>query len=191
MGKSYENMIKTTAGFTFDVKKPLDDRIVVESENDLKNLISYNGLLVFVIKHNRFYYKDKDGQWKPGPTLNDIWGESGKPPEGVNSFIEYLDNNYQKIPETEDAYLTEKQADDKYLSLEKAGSDYLTKTLIEQTFLSKANAEQNYAIIGTEQDQENQLTLYGVKAHAEFYTDSEIKKLSQQTGLVWQDFKEE
>ena len=55
---TYTNDIKLTAGFNFPAKKPLDDRLVIDSYDELINLsknIIYNGMIVSVVsdKNNK------------------------------------------------------------------------------------------------------------------------------------------
>lgn len=55
MGKIYSNSITTTGGFTFNSDMPLDDRLVVETLDDLSSLTKYDGILVFVKNENKHY----------------------------------------------------------------------------------------------------------------------------------------
>ena len=64
MGKKYNNAITTTAGFNYAAQQPLDDREVVQSYSDLTELISYEGIEVYVVD-NKKSYKLINGEWKP------------------------------------------------------------------------------------------------------------------------------
>ena len=63
MGKLFENSIITTAGFQFQSDKPLDDRIAVESQADLNNLIPYEGLWVYVKAIDKYFYYTSTNGW--------------------------------------------------------------------------------------------------------------------------------
>lgn len=59
MGKKYNNLISTTAGFKYNAQQPLDDRAVVEKYEDLAELVSsnvsYEGMEVFVTESKKTY----------------------------------------------------------------------------------------------------------------------------------------
>lgn len=59
MSKKYENLIKTTAGFSYPAQQPLDDRTVVQNYADLAQLVSsnvaYDGIVVYVIDDQKSY----------------------------------------------------------------------------------------------------------------------------------------
>jgi hypothetical protein len=59
MGKIYNNLISTTAGFNYAAKQPLDDRAVVQSFADLAELVtsnlSYEGMMVYVVDDKKSY----------------------------------------------------------------------------------------------------------------------------------------
>jgi len=59
MGKIYNNLINTTAGFKYNAQQPLDDREVVQSFSDLAGLISantaYEGMKVYVVDDKKSY----------------------------------------------------------------------------------------------------------------------------------------
>lgn len=65
MNKVYKNLIETTAGFTFNSDKPLDDRDIVKYYSDLQDYIdkgiAYEGMKVTVIndddQNNNGYYQ--------------------------------------------------------------------------------------------------------------------------------------
>ena len=62
MSKTYNNGIITTAGFQFNANLPLDDRLVVETLEDLSSLLSYDGMIVYV-QSEKQHYKNIDGTW--------------------------------------------------------------------------------------------------------------------------------
>ena len=68
MGKVYNNLITTTAGFNFPAKAPLDDREVVQSYSDLNTLVTnnqtYEGMSVYVVDDKKAY-RLIDREWKP------------------------------------------------------------------------------------------------------------------------------
>lgn len=66
MGKTHSNKITTTSGFKFNAKKPLDDREVVDTYDDLSALQAYDGLRVYVVE------LQKDFQ-----LINGVWREFG------------------------------------------------------------------------------------------------------------------
>ena len=59
MGKVYQNLISTTAGFNYVAQQPLDDREVVQSYADLALLVSsnssYGGMRVYVVDDKKSY----------------------------------------------------------------------------------------------------------------------------------------
>lgn len=59
MGKIYNNLISTTAGFNYASQQPLDDREVVQSYADLDALVSsntsYDGMRVYVVDDKKSY----------------------------------------------------------------------------------------------------------------------------------------
>lgn len=59
MGKLYQNKILTTAGFTFNAENPIDDRVAVETVNDLNTLVVYEGLLIYVKENGKTYQAKK------------------------------------------------------------------------------------------------------------------------------------
>lgn len=66
MGKLYDNLITTTAGFKYDAPQPLDDRSVVQSYSDLSELVNsnvtYEGMEVYVVD-DKTSYKLIDSEW--------------------------------------------------------------------------------------------------------------------------------
>lgn len=66
MGKVYNNLISTTAGFNYASQQPLDDREVVQSYADLAALVSsnasYDGMRVYVADDKKSY-ELVDGTW--------------------------------------------------------------------------------------------------------------------------------
>ena len=67
MGKVYNNLITTTSGFKYSAKQPLDDRAVVESYIDLTELVTYEGMEVYVVADKKSYKLIGDG-WIPVAT---------------------------------------------------------------------------------------------------------------------------
>lgn len=67
MGKKYNNLISTTAGFNYAAQQPLDDREVVETYSDLTGLVSsnvaYEGMEVYVVEKQKAY-KLINTEWK-------------------------------------------------------------------------------------------------------------------------------
>jgi hypothetical protein len=67
MGKKYNNLISTTAGFKYNAQQPLDDRAVVEKYDDLAELVSsnvaYEGMEVYVDTDKKSY-KLVNSEWK-------------------------------------------------------------------------------------------------------------------------------
>ena len=67
MGKVYNNLISTTAGFNYASEQPLDDREVVQKFTDLAELVSsnasYNGMRVYVVEDKKSY-ELVDGNWR-------------------------------------------------------------------------------------------------------------------------------
>lgn len=67
MGKTYQNKIETTAGFMFNSNKPLDDRLVVDTESDLYSPDSdriYDGMIVSVLNPKGTYrYDESSRKW--------------------------------------------------------------------------------------------------------------------------------
>ena len=67
MGKKYNNLISTTAGFKYTAEQPLDDREVVESFSDLADLVSansaYEGMKVYVVADKKTY-ELVSSEWK-------------------------------------------------------------------------------------------------------------------------------
>lgn len=64
--KSYPNNIELTSGFTFNANKPLDDRIVVDSVEDLYSVDSdriYDEMIVSVRGIGPYRYSETDEQW--------------------------------------------------------------------------------------------------------------------------------
>ncbi len=59
MGKKYNNLISTTAGFNYAAPQPLDDRAVVENYEDLAALVgahqAYEGMEVYVASEKKSY----------------------------------------------------------------------------------------------------------------------------------------
>lgn len=59
MGKKYNNLISTTAGFNYAAPQPLDDRAVVENYEDLATLVTsnqtYEGIEVYVTSEKKSY----------------------------------------------------------------------------------------------------------------------------------------
>lgn len=68
MGKIYNNLISTTAGFNYASEQPLDDRTVVKRYSDLAELVnsnvSYEGIEVYVVDDKKSY-KLINSEWKP------------------------------------------------------------------------------------------------------------------------------
>lgn len=62
MSKIYNNGIVTTAGFQFNANTPLDDRLAVESFEDLAALTSYEGMIVYV-QNEACHYKKANDEW--------------------------------------------------------------------------------------------------------------------------------
>lgn len=62
MSKTYNNGIITTAGFQFNANMPLDDRLVVDTLDDLLSITSYDGMIVYVKSKERHYTKTND-EW--------------------------------------------------------------------------------------------------------------------------------
>ena len=62
MSKIYNNGIVTTAGFQFNANLPLDDRLAVETFQDLASLTCYDGMIVYVKNEqiSIFYKKTVD-----------------------------------------------------------------------------------------------------------------------------------
>lgn len=71
MGKIYNNLISTTAGFNYPAQQPLDDREVVQNYSDLEELvnsnIAYEGMEVYVLDDKKSY-KLIGNTWKPMAT---------------------------------------------------------------------------------------------------------------------------
>ena len=67
MGKVYNNLISTTAGFNYAAQQPLDDRAVVQKYQDLGDLVAsevtYEGIEVYVVDDKRSY-KLVNGVWQ-------------------------------------------------------------------------------------------------------------------------------
>ena len=67
MGKIYNNLISTTAGFNYPAQQPLDDRTVVKSYSDLMILVdsnmTYDGIEVYVVDDEKSY-KLINSEWK-------------------------------------------------------------------------------------------------------------------------------
>ena len=55
MGKIYDNKIIVTTGFNYPSNRPLDDREVVQSYGDLKDLYAYEGIEVYVVDDKKSY----------------------------------------------------------------------------------------------------------------------------------------
>ena len=91
MGKIYNNLISTTAGFQYNSQQPLDDREVVQNYEDLATLVSsnvtYEGIEVFVVDDKKSY-KLIDGSWKAMATEECV---DQKVAAFVNSAPEALD----------------------------------------------------------------------------------------------------
>jgi hypothetical protein len=74
MGKIYKNIAKASAGFQLNVKKPLDDRLVVQNKADLDALvnanIAYIGMQVYVVDDQKAYRligtpgDENNAEWK-------------------------------------------------------------------------------------------------------------------------------
>lgn len=63
MGKVHDNKITTTSGFKLNAYRPLDDREVVETYDDLSGLYAYEGMKVYVIDEKKNYqYIDEEWQ---------------------------------------------------------------------------------------------------------------------------------
>lgn len=62
MAKIYNNGIVTTAGFQFNANLPLDDRLVVETYEDLASIPCYEGMIVYV-KNDAKHYKYSNNSW--------------------------------------------------------------------------------------------------------------------------------
>lgn len=69
MGKIYNNLISTTAGFNYASQQPLDDREVVQSHEDLDALVSsyssYKGMRVYVVDDQKSYELSANNTWTP------------------------------------------------------------------------------------------------------------------------------
>lgn len=62
MSKIYNNGIVTTAGFQFNANLPLDDRLAVETFQDLALLTCYDGMIVYV-KNEQKHYSYINSSW--------------------------------------------------------------------------------------------------------------------------------
>lgn len=62
MSKVYNNRIITSAGFQYNSDEPIDDRLVVETYDDLSSLNRYEGMIVYV-KDKDTYYKYTKETW--------------------------------------------------------------------------------------------------------------------------------
>ena len=75
MGKKYNNLISTTAGFNYAAQQPLDDREVVQSYEDLSTLItsnlSYDGMRVYVVDEKTSYILTNN-EWVAVATKDDM-----------------------------------------------------------------------------------------------------------------------
>lgn len=71
MGKIYDNLITTTAGFKYPAYQPLDDREVVQSYSDLDGLFSYEGMEVYVVDDQKAYRLTAEG-WKATATEDTV-----------------------------------------------------------------------------------------------------------------------
>lgn len=63
MSKIHPGAISTTGGFQFTSDAPLDDRLLVESYEDLAELTKYDGMIVFV-KNDTKYYSYINNAWE-------------------------------------------------------------------------------------------------------------------------------
>ena len=71
MSKIYNNGIVTTAGFQYNANSPLDDRLVVETYDDLSSITKYEGMLVYVKEEDK-YYTYTNSEWGEFPALGEI-----------------------------------------------------------------------------------------------------------------------
>jgi hypothetical protein len=64
MSKVYNNAITTTAGFQYNSDSPLDDRLVVETFEDLSTITKYEGMIVYVVNDKKSY-ELINAEWEP------------------------------------------------------------------------------------------------------------------------------
>ena len=140
MGKKYNNLISTTAGFNYASEQPLDDREVVQSYSDLAELIdnymSYEGIEVYVVDDKKSY-KLIDGSWKAIATEeyvnSSLANTSIKDGAGLNSALQKtasLDEYVAKYHDTMVAYLISQ-------GMPQVEAEASADTLLKQTFANE------------------------------------------------------
>lgn len=109
MGKKYNNLIPTTAGFNYAAQQPLDDRDVVQRYSDLAELvssnISYEGMEVYVVDDKKSYTLINN-EWVAKATEEYVNKNSTmKHSKGENSAISGSStNNFDEIVIPEKVY---------------------------------------------------------------------------------------
>lgn len=86
MSKTYNNGIITTAGFQFNANMPLDDRLVVDTLDDLLSITSYDGMIVYVKEKDSHYTKTNDGWTTLASTATDDTGNYVQQQTGPSEF---------------------------------------------------------------------------------------------------------
>ena len=96
MSKIYTNGIVTTAGFQYNADSPLDDRLVVETFEDLSSLTKYTGMVVYV-KNEDEYYKYTNNDWNLFQTEGlDGVGITNAAINDSNELVLTFSNGYEK-----------------------------------------------------------------------------------------------
>lgn len=96
MGKIYNNGIVLSAGFNYHAPYPLDDRLAVQSQRDLKAYVetgnAYVGMLVYVAdeKTNYQYLGTTDGWQKLNAGVTTVETFNNLPPSADIGTIAYV-----------------------------------------------------------------------------------------------------
>lgn len=102
MGKIYNNLISTTAGFNYAAKQPLDDRAVVQSYEDLATLVSdnltYDGMRVYVVDKEKSYML-VGGEWLIVATEDYVDGKADANTKAIDEHIKDTDNPHEVTKE--------------------------------------------------------------------------------------------
>lgn len=129
MGKIYNNLITTTAGFNYPAQQPLDDRDVVQSYSDLAVLVSsnaaYEGIEVYVVDDKKSY-KLFGTEWKAVATEEYINSRARVPTtEDLQALIDdnaAYDGMIVYVEADQKTYQAKKKADGKLAFEEFAGA---------------------------------------------------------------------